>query len=94
MNGGRDYRARLVTTAVCRVALVGILLVLIVIAYFPFTWSPPAHGIQPGNQKCRRILAVRRAEPRTHTWDTGLAVCGRDSATFLQPELAVSSCAD
>ena len=41
MNGGRDYRARLVTTAVCRVALVGILLVLTVIAYFPFTWSPP-----------------------------------------------------
>jgi VanZ family protein len=27
--------------AVCRVALLGIVLVLIVIAYFPFAWSPP-----------------------------------------------------
>jgi hypothetical protein len=26
---------------VCRVALLGIILVLIVIAYFPFAWSPP-----------------------------------------------------
>ena len=29
------------TPAVCRVALLGMVLVLIVIAYFPFAWSPP-----------------------------------------------------
>lgn len=29
------------STAVCRVALLGMVLVLIVIAYFPFAWSPP-----------------------------------------------------
>jgi hypothetical protein len=35
--GGR----MVVTPAVCRVALAGTVLVLIVIAYFPFAWSPP-----------------------------------------------------
>jgi hypothetical protein len=36
-NGERDYWG----TAVRRVALAGTVLVLIVIAYFPFAWSPP-----------------------------------------------------
>jgi hypothetical protein len=30
-----------VTTALCRVALAGMVLTLIVIAYFPFSWNPP-----------------------------------------------------
>ena len=33
--------AAAVGTAVCRAALLGMVLVLIVIAYFPFAWSPP-----------------------------------------------------
>jgi VanZ family protein len=33
--------ARGSTAAVCRLALLGIVLVLIVIAYYPFDWSPP-----------------------------------------------------
>jgi hypothetical protein len=41
VNGGRVGGGAAVTTAVCRVALLGIVLVLIVIAYFPFAWSPP-----------------------------------------------------
>ncbi len=41
MSGGRVYGGAAVTTAVCRVALLGMVLVLIVIAYFPFAWSPP-----------------------------------------------------
>lgn len=34
-------RARDSTVAVCRVALLGVVLLLIGIAYFPFAWSPP-----------------------------------------------------
>ena len=41
MSGERVYGGAAVTTAVCRVALLGMVLVLIVIAYFPFAWSPP-----------------------------------------------------
>ena len=41
MSGGRVCGGAALTTAVCRVALLGIILVLIVIAYFPFAWSPP-----------------------------------------------------
>jgi len=41
VSGGRVYGSAAVTTAVCRVALLGMVLVLIVIAYFPFAWSPP-----------------------------------------------------
>ena len=41
MSGGRVCGGAALTTAVCRVALLGIVLVLIVIAYFPFAWSPP-----------------------------------------------------
>jgi VanZ family protein len=41
VSGGRVCRGAALTTAVCRVALLGIILVLIVIAYFPFAWSPP-----------------------------------------------------
>src|SRR5208282_3565985 len=38
---GANLRARASTAAVCRVALLGIVLVLTVIAYYPFSWSPP-----------------------------------------------------
>ena len=41
MTGERISRDAPVATAVCRVALLGMVLVLIVIAYFPFAWSPP-----------------------------------------------------
>jgi hypothetical protein len=41
VSGGRVCGGAALTTAVCRVALLGIVLVLIVIAYFPFAWSPP-----------------------------------------------------
>ncbi|HWN01327.1 MAG TPA: hypothetical protein VNO54_30110 [Streptosporangiaceae bacterium] len=41
VSGGRVYGSAAVTTAVFRVALLGMVLVLIVIAYFPFAWSPP-----------------------------------------------------
>ena len=41
VSGERVFRGATVTTAVCRVALVGMVLVLIVIAYFPFAWDPP-----------------------------------------------------
>jgi hypothetical protein len=41
VSGGRVCGGAAPTTAVCRVALLGIILVLIVIAYFPFAWSPP-----------------------------------------------------
>jgi hypothetical protein len=41
VSGGRVCGGAALTTAVCRVALLGIILVLIVIAYFPFAWSPP-----------------------------------------------------
>ena len=41
MSGERVYGRAAVTTAVCRAALLGIVLLLIVIAYFPFAWSPP-----------------------------------------------------
>ena len=36
-----SLRARGCTVAVCRVALLGMVLLLVVIAYFPFAWSPP-----------------------------------------------------
>jgi len=36
-----EYGARLLTTTVCRIALVGLVLVLGVMAYFPFAWDPP-----------------------------------------------------
>ena len=38
---GVAYEGAVASTAVCRVALLGMVLVLIVIAYFPFAWSPP-----------------------------------------------------
>ena len=41
MTGERISRDAAVATAVCRVALLGMVLVLIVIAYFPFAWDPP-----------------------------------------------------
>jgi VanZ family protein len=41
VTGERVSRGVAGTTAVCRVALLGMILVLIVIAYFPFAWSPP-----------------------------------------------------
>ncbi len=45
MNGGRVCGGAAVTTALCRVTLLGIVLVLIVIAYFPFAWSPPRNQV-------------------------------------------------
>jgi len=41
VSGGRVYGSAAVAKAVFRVALLGMVLVLIVIAYFPFAWSPP-----------------------------------------------------
>jgi hypothetical protein len=41
MRGERACGRAAATVAVCRVALLAMLLVLIVIAYFPFAWSPP-----------------------------------------------------
>jgi hypothetical protein len=41
VNGMQPGRLTAATPAVCRVALLGTVLVLIVIAYFPFAWSPP-----------------------------------------------------
>ena len=41
VSGGHAYEGVAASTAVCRVALLGMVLVLIVIAYFPFAWSPP-----------------------------------------------------
>jgi hypothetical protein len=41
VRGARAYRGAAAATAVCRGALLGMVLVLIVIAYFPFAWSPP-----------------------------------------------------
>ena len=34
-------RSRVDIVAVCRIALVGMILLIIVIAYYPFTWDPP-----------------------------------------------------
>jgi len=45
MNGERVRGGAAVTTAVCRVTLLGIVLVLIVIAYFPFAWSPAPNQV-------------------------------------------------
>jgi hypothetical protein len=45
VNGGRVCGGAAVTTALCRVTLLGIVLVLIVIAYFPFAWSPPRNQV-------------------------------------------------
>jgi hypothetical protein len=45
VSGGRGRGGAAVTTAVCRVALLGTVLVLIVIAYFPFAWSPPRNQV-------------------------------------------------
>jgi len=50
VSGGRVYGSAAVTKAVFRVALLGMVLVLIVIAYFPFAWSPPR---TVGNQVTR-----------------------------------------
>jgi hypothetical protein len=41
VGGQRVYGGAGVSTTACRVALLGMVLVLIVIAYFPFAWSPP-----------------------------------------------------
>jgi hypothetical protein len=72
VNGGRDYRARLVTTAVCRVALVGIVLALIVIAYFPFSWSPPrtvSNQVTRNADGSLRFGEMNHARtPRTPAW--------------------------
>lgn len=38
---GADLRARASTAGMCRAALLGMVLVLTVIAYYPFSWSPP-----------------------------------------------------
>ena len=40
MSGERARRCAAVTTAVYRLALLGMAMVLVVIAYFPFAWSP------------------------------------------------------
>jgi hypothetical protein len=45
VNGERVSGGAAVTTAVCRVTLLGIVLVLIVIAYFPFAWSPARNQV-------------------------------------------------
>ncbi len=45
MNRERVCRGAAVTPAACRVALLGIVLVLVVIAYFPFAWSPPRNQV-------------------------------------------------
>lgn len=41
MRGARVHGGAVAATAVCRAALLCVVLMLIVIAYFPFTWSPP-----------------------------------------------------
>ncbi len=41
MSGERACGRAAATTAVCRAAMLAMVLVLMVIAYFPFTWSPP-----------------------------------------------------
>jgi hypothetical protein len=41
MNRKRGYGRADSITAVCRAVLLGLVLVLIVLAYFPFAWSPP-----------------------------------------------------
>jgi hypothetical protein len=45
VNGERVCGGAAVITAVCRVTLLGIVLVLIVIAYFPFAWSPARNQV-------------------------------------------------
>jgi hypothetical protein len=41
VSGERASGGTATTTALCRAALLGMVVVLIVIAYFPFAWSPP-----------------------------------------------------
>jgi hypothetical protein len=41
ISARRAYEGAAASTAVCRAALLGVVLVLIVVAYFPFAWSPP-----------------------------------------------------
>src|SRR5262245_26282014 len=40
-EGGRDMWMRRHLVALCRAALLGVVLLLVVEAYFPFAWDPP-----------------------------------------------------
>jgi hypothetical protein len=72
VSGQRGYGGPAVTTAVCRVALAGLVLILIVIAYFPFAWSPPrtvANQVTRNADGSLRFGEMNRAcTPGTPAW--------------------------
>ena len=77
MNGGRVCGGAAVTT-VCRVALLGIVLVLIVIAYFPFAWSPARNQVTRTAEGSLRFGQMNYARASgTPAWLNDVRTSGR-----------------
>ena len=78
VSGGRGCGGAAVTTAVCRVALLGIVLVLVVIAYFPFAWSPPRNQVTRSAEGSLRFGQLNYARTSgTPTWLNHVRTSGR-----------------
>ena len=78
MNGGRVCGGAAVTTAVSRVALLGIVLVLIVVAYFPFALSPPRNQVTRSAEGSLRFGQLNYARTSgTPAWLNDVRTSGR-----------------
>jgi hypothetical protein len=73
-------RLRTDIVVVCRVALVGVILVLLVIAYYPFTWDPPRTVRNDVTRSADGSLQFGETNyartPRTPAWLPGVRASG------------------
>jgi hypothetical protein len=78
VNGERVCGGAAVTTAVCRATLLGIALVIIVIAYFPFALSPPRNQVTRSAGGSLRFGQLNYARtPGTPAWLNDVRATGR-----------------
>jgi hypothetical protein len=78
VNGERVCGGAAVTTAVCRVTLLGVVLVLIVIAYFPFAWSPARNQVTRTAEGSLRFGQMNYARTSsTPAWLNDVRTSGR-----------------
>jgi hypothetical protein len=78
VNGRRVCGGAAVTTAVCRAALLGIVFVLVVIAYFPFAWSPPRNQVTRTAEGSLRFGQLNYARTSgTPAWLNDVRTSGR-----------------
>ena len=80
MPAESDHRVRVRATTVCRAALLGMILLLIATAYYPFGWDPPRmvrNDVTRSSDGALRFGEMNRARtPGTPSWLHGARTSG------------------